>query len=120
MKEETLFKITDYDKYPELVSLWNEWHRKTCFLSTGNFRTPEWEHLIEYTKKHPVETADFIFDYLSEIGGGWPILSLFDFTFINPMEENEYHDPNSRKVIKLYKWCCQSIIKVLKNTINVK
>jgi len=31
IKEEFDFQIVEYDKFPELVNLWNIWQHTTCF-----------------------------------------------------------------------------------------
>lgn len=109
MKEIGLFQITDYDKFPELIGLWNNWQQKTCFLSTGNCNTEEWNDLVEYGKEHKEEVAEFIYDkFESGLEVSWPEMALYDSCFGNLInaKEGQYISPQNPDVQNAYKIAC--------------
>lgn len=56
--------IEDGDKYNILIDLYNNWHKRTWMLSTGNTNVEEWDKLLEYCKQNKTETAHFYLDII--------------------------------------------------------
>jgi len=110
MKQESEFQIVDYDKFPELVKLWNAWWRATCFLSTGNCEVQEWKDLVAYGKEHIEEVAEFIYDmFENNIEVGWPQMSLYDKCLGKPLvytKDGGYINPAWEPVQNAYKLAC--------------
>jgi len=110
MKQETFFQITDYNKFPKLVRLWNEWNVKTAFMSTGNCQTKEWNELTTYGKEHIEEVAEFIYDmFENNIEVSWTQMTLYDECLGNPIvstEDGGYINPAWESVQNMYKLIC--------------
>lgn len=56
--------IEDGDKYYILIELYNAWHKRTMFMSTGNTNVDEWDKLLEYCKNNKTEAAHFYLDLI--------------------------------------------------------
>lgn len=63
-RDENMNYIEEGDKYYILIDLYNNWHRRTMFLSTGNTVVEEWYKMLEYCKENKDEAAHFYLDLI--------------------------------------------------------
>lgn len=63
-RDENWNYIEDGDKYYILMDLYNDWNKRTRFLSCGNTNVEEWDKLLEYCKNNKTEAAHFYLDLI--------------------------------------------------------
>lgn len=63
-RDENWNYVEDGDKYYILMDLYNDWHKRTMFMSTGNTAVEEWDKILEYCKQNKAEAAHFYLDLI--------------------------------------------------------
>jgi len=103
------FRIEDYNKFPELQSLWNKWTTATVFLSTGNCSGPAYMNFVEYCKNHREEFLEFTIDLLTIDPTEWYIMSVFNELYPDVIKvEGGYVPPSI--LAKFYIGACEKLL----------